>query len=223
MGRVPYHDAWHLQKGLRQQRIDKQIPDTLLLLEHPATITLGRLRGEESLRRTPVQLAAQDVALIRSDRGGDATLHAPGQLVGYLIVDIGARQLTLPAFVEAIAESIIRYLSTFDLELRYDHDFPGVWRDQHKIAAFGFHLRQGVTMHGFALNLQTDLALFDLIVPCGLANKGVASLQQSFPQAPSPYDASSPIAEAIAQTLDAPLVTMPAPSLSSPPKPKKAP
>ncbi|MCK6511469.1 lipoyl(octanoyl) transferase LipB [Myxococcota bacterium] len=200
-GTVPYLLAWEHQKQLREQRIQGQIPDTLLLLEHPPTITLGRLRGEQSLRQDNTALAAQGVSVIRSDRGGDATLHAPGQLVGYLIVDIGKRNLSLPAFVETIAAAIISYLQGFSLDPFYDPEYPGVWLDSHKIAAFGFHLHQGVTMHGFALNLQTPLHLFDLIVPCGLAHKGVASLQQTFPNAPSPKEAAQPIAHAIAHAL----------------------
>ncbi len=200
-GTLPYLLAWEHQKQLREQRIQGQIPDTLLLLEHPPTITLGRLRGEQSLRQDTETLASQGVSVIRSDRGGDATLHAPGQLVGYLIVDIGKHQLSLPVFVETIAAAIISYLQGFSLDPFYDPQYPGVWLGTHKIAAFGFHLHQGVTMHGFALNLQTPLPLFDLIVPCGLAHKGVASLQQSFPQAPNPAEAAQPIALAIAHAL----------------------
>ncbi|MCB9637844.1 MAG: lipoyl(octanoyl) transferase LipB [Myxococcales bacterium] len=200
-GLVPYQEAWAWQKELRQQRIQQQIPDTLLLLEHPPTITLGRLRGEQSLLLSPQLLEQKGVELIRSDRGGDATLHAPGQLVGYLIVNLKDRKLSLYPFVEKIAGAIISYLQGFDLDARYDEKYPGIWIKDQKITAFGLHIHRDVTMHGFALNLQTDLDLFQLLVPCGLVGKGVASLHQTFPQAPSPQEAAAPIALAIAEAL----------------------
>lgn len=178
LGQVPYEQAWRWQKQLRQQRIAGEIEDTLLLLEHPPTITLGRLRGEKSLRHPVDTLATQGVTVIRSDRGGDATLHAPGQLVGYLIVDLNQRQRKLPVFVEQLAEAFIAWLASLHIEAHYDTKYPGVWVGDKKIVAFGFHLEKNVTMHGFALNLHTDLALFDLIVPCGIQDKGVTSSAQ---------------------------------------------
>lgn len=202
LGVVPYKQAWEWQKTLRQRRIEGVIDDQLLLLEHPATITLGRLRGEESLRHSVEQLAAQEVTVIRSDRGGDATLHAPGQMVGYMIVNMTALGFTLPRFVEALAGVFVTYLQGFGVEAAYDPDFPGVWVGDEKIVAFGFHLQKGVTMHGFAMNLHTDLSLFDLIVPCGLHQKGVTSLAKlSQGETPTVAEASQAIAEGIAQVL----------------------
>jgi lipoyl(octanoyl) transferase len=198
LGTVPYTDAWHLQKQLREERIQGLIQDHLLLLEHPATITLGRLRGEESLRESSEQLEERGVTVLRSDRGGDATLHAPGQLVGYCIVDLNQRKLTLPAFVETLAEGFVSLLAKRGVTAHYDSDFPGVWVGERKIVAFGFHLKQNVSMHGFAFNLHTDLGLFDLIVPCGLQHRGVASLRQE--QADSTETPGS-IAEEVARTL----------------------
>ncbi|MEM1007567.1 MAG: lipoyl(octanoyl) transferase LipB [Myxococcota bacterium] len=190
LGEVPYRDAWALQKQLRHQRLQQEIPDTLLLLEHPPTITLGCLRGEQSLHQSPEQLRKQGLSVIISDRGGDATLHAPGQLVGYLIVNLAQRQQRLPHFVRHLASAIIRFLRRFDIDAHYDHVHPGVWIQQQKIAAFGFHLKQNITMHGFALNLHTDLALFEHITPCGIQDRGVTSLAQHIPNAPTPQQAA---------------------------------
>jgi len=179
LGQRPYIEIWEMQRSLRQKRIQGEIADRLLLLEHPATITLGRLRGEESLRRSVEQLEEEGITVIRSDRGGDATLHAPGQIVGYLIVDLGKRGMGLPLFVETIAGALASVLASFGIQASYDPKFPGLWIGKDKIAAFGFHLLQGVTMHGFAFNLATDLRLFDRIVPCGLQDKGVTSLARA--------------------------------------------
>ena len=198
LGQLPYLQAWERQKELRKARIAGEIDDQLLLLEHPATITLGRLRGEESLRLSTDALEAKGVEVIRSNRGGDATLHAPGQLVGYLIVNITERGLKLLEFVERLAGVFVRWLDGYGIEARYEHEFPGVWVGEEKIVAFGFHLEQGVTMHGFALNLHTDLSLFDLIIPCGLQGKGVASLAGLLPE-----DAEAPSLASAAEVLGA--------------------
>lgn len=185
LGCLPYQEAWERQKEERRKRIAGEIEDQLLLLEHPATITLGRLRGEASLRQPIEVLEAEGVAVIRSDRGGDATLHAPGQMVGYLIVDLGKRGWPLPTFVEIVAGAFVSLLQEGGIQASYDPKAPGVWVEEAKIVAFGFHLVQGVTMHGFAFNVTTDLRLFDRIVPCGLADKGVTSLLRLGEESPS--------------------------------------
>lgn len=202
LGQVPYETSWQWQKILREQRIAGTIPDTLLLLEHPPTITLGRLRGEESVLLSSEQQTHTPVAIIRSDRGGDATLHAPGQLVGYLIVNLRERNLSLPVFVETIAQVVISYLrQSHGIEAHYDPKYPGVWVGNNKITAFGFHLHQDVTMHGFAFNLSTDLSLFQWIVPCGLVQKGVTSLAQLGILPPSCAELSPQLATGIARVL----------------------
>ncbi len=201
-GKLPYQEAWLQQKEFRKRRIAGEIPDTLMLLEHPPTITLGRLRGEKSLQASEKDLLEQGVTVIRSDRGGDATLHAPGQLVGYLIVNLHERRISLPRFVETLAGVFITYLrKEHRVDAHYDTTFPGVWIGSDKIVAFGFHLQEDVTMHGFAFNLSTHLPLFDLIVPCGLQQKGVASLQQYTETPPTPEAIAPLLAHSIASSL----------------------
>lgn len=201
-GEVPYQEAWEQQKRLRRQRIAGEVPDTLMLLEHPPTITLGRLRGEESLRASKDELVREGITVIRSDRGGDATLHAPGQLVGYLMVHLRERKLSLPQFVEALADVFVVLLqSEFGVKAHYDKKFPGVWIGERKIVAFGFHLQEGVTMHGFAFNISTHLPFFDRIIPCGLEQKGVASLQQYTANVPASRELAPLLARAIAEAL----------------------
>ncbi len=201
LGQIPYEKAWELQKELREHRIADEIPDTLLLLEHPPTITLGKNRGEASLQVPPTLLQKRGVSLIRSDRGGDATFHGPGQLVGYLIFDIEQARLSLPQFVEKIAQVFIDFLAEFGISAHFDLDFPGVWVGPQKIVAFGFHLRKGVTMHGFAFNVSTELSFFDLIIPCGLKEKGVASLASLQPTSRATPQSIAPlIAEKLAHS-----------------------
>lgn len=206
LGEVPYVQAWDWQRELRQLRIAKTIENQLVLLEHPATITLGRLRGEKSLLHSNTALEEQGVTVVRSDRGGDATLHAPGQMVGYLIVDLTALGLALPVFVERIAGAFIDYLKTLGIKAHYDTKYPGVWVGTNKVVAFGFHIQKGVTMHGFAFNIQTELELFDLIIPCGLQQRGATSVQALLrdTQRPIPnmQEAAQAIAEGIACRLD---------------------
>ena len=179
LGQIPYRRAWLFQQKLRYQRLAGKIPDTALFLEHPPVITTGRIRGAQSLLCSPEYLKERGIELLQSDRGGDATLHAPGQLMGYLIFNLKSLGLNVPQFAEKLGRALSSFLQkNFEIASRYDPNYPGVWVKNDKIAAFGFHIYRGVSIHGFALNVTTDLELFNLIIPCGLQNKGVTSLQK---------------------------------------------
>lgn len=177
LGTVPYRDALSLQRRLNAERKEDRIPDTLLLLEHPPVVTLGT-RGSASdllLDESTIRAAGGDVVTI--DRGGQVTYHGPGQLVGYFIVNLYEHQRQVRRFVENIERSIIAYLSRFHgIDSRTDPENVGVWTGNEKIAAIGISIKSGVTMHGFALNLNTDLSHFSWIVPCGIRDKGVTSV-----------------------------------------------
>lgn len=176
-GTVPYRDALSLQLALNSERKADRIEDTLLLLEHPPVITLGT-RGSASdimLDEELVREAGGDI--VKIDRGGQVTYHGPGQLVGYLIVNLYKHQRKVRRFVENIENTIIAYLSRFHgLDARVDPENVGVWVGNEKVAAIGISIKNGVTMHGFALNLNTDLSHFSWIVPCGIRDKGVTSV-----------------------------------------------
>jgi lipoate-protein ligase B len=164
-----------LQDALVQQRLDNQIPDTLLLLEHPPVITLGRRGSRNDIYPTETELAQKGVTVERTTRGGLVTYHGPGQLVGYPIVHLRSLHLTVPCYVRALEMAIITALQTIDIQAHIDEDYVGVWTSQGKIAAIGVAQRHGVTLHGFAVNLQPDLSHFALINPCGIGALGVTS------------------------------------------------
>jgi lipoate-protein ligase B len=175
LGRIPYRDAVTIQENLAERRRADDIPDTLLLLEHPPTITLGRRATLDDVYLSPSDLAARGIAVERSTRGGLVTYHGPGQLVGYPIVKLRARGLTVPCYVRALELAIIESLGELGVDAHVHETHVGVWTDLGKIAAIGVAQRHGVSMHGFAINLQPDLSHFELINPCGIADLGVTS------------------------------------------------
>jgi len=167
LGRVPYRRALALQHALRDALLAGRGQSALLLLEHPPTVTLGRRAGPEDLRLTIDELVARGVDVVRSDRGGQATFHGPGQIVGYPILALDALHLGPRAYVLQLAEALRTVLAFHSIDAEWREDAPGLWVKDAKIAAFGVHVHHGVTTHGFALNVQPELTAFDLIVPCG--------------------------------------------------------
>lgn len=182
LGRVDYNTALELQKTLVDLRKREVIQDTLLLLEHPPVITLGRNAKEKNIVASPEFLAQRGVALVECDRGGDVTFHGPGQLVGYPILDLRALTPKIGAveYVRRIEEVLIRSCGDLGIPTTRLSGLTGVWTTNErpaKIAAIGVHISRAVTSHGFALNVTTDLDHFKLIVPCGIADKPVTSIE----------------------------------------------
>ncbi len=186
LGRVPYETALHLQQTLLQLRKADRIGNTLLLLEHPPVITLGRNAQLDNVLASPELLAQRGVELFEIDRGGDVTFHGPGQLVAYPIFDLRSFEPKVGAveFVRRLEEVLIRTCGDFGIGTQRIKGLTGVWtyalrnKPEAKIAAIGVHISRGVTTHGFALNTNTDLDYFDLIVPCGLTGKAVTSMER---------------------------------------------
>lgn len=179
LGRLPYAVAWQMQRDLAARRKAGEIPDTLLLLEHDAVITLGRNGGRESLLLDEGQLAARGVTLVQSDRGGDATYHGPGQVVGYPIFDLRPDWQDLRRYVRALEQAMIDTVAEYGVEAGRLEGAPGAWLPDpdRKIGAIGVRVSRWVTHHGFALNVNTRLEHFGFIIPCGLRDKGVTSLK----------------------------------------------
>ena len=177
LGTVPYQEAWDLQRELVARRAAGEIPDTLLLLGHPPVITLGRGGTADHLVASPDQLEARGVEYVETDRGGDITFHGPGQVVGYTIVDLAARGRDLHCYLRDVEETLIRALAAFGIEAGRSPGLTGVWVGDAKVAAIGIRVTRWVTHHGFALNVDTDLSYFDLIVPCGIEGKRVTSMR----------------------------------------------
>ncbi|HWS82358.1 MAG TPA: lipoyl(octanoyl) transferase LipB [Rubrobacter sp.] len=177
-GLTPYAEAWELQKDLVRLRKNDGIPDTFVLCEHPPVYTVGRAAkdavnlgaGEEYLRTLGAEV-------FWSDRGGDATFHGPGQIVGYPILRLKVRDTH--AYLRELEDVIIRVLADYGLEGSHHPEYTGVWVGENKIAAIGVKFSSGwITSHGFALNVKTDLTWFDRITPCGIKEFGITSLSQ---------------------------------------------
>jgi lipoate-protein ligase B len=178
LGLVDYAEAMALQDALVQQRFDDAIPDTLLLLEHPPVITLGRRGSLSDVYLEEEELARRGISVATTTRGGLVTYHGPGQLVGYPIVRLRTLGLSVPCYVRALELAIIAALDTLGIEARVDEQHIGVWTAAGKIAAIGVAQRHGITLHGFAVNLQPDLSHFALINPCGIGTLGVTSAKE---------------------------------------------
>jgi lipoyl(octanoyl) transferase len=180
LGTVDYQAALDLQQTLVDQRKQGLIPDHLLLLEHPHVITLGvRSRNDRShVLATPDALAAGGVALFETGRGGDVTYHGPGQLVGYPIIDLKPDRCDVHRYVRDLEEVLMQTVAGFGIAAGRVEGLTGIWVGQEKLAAIGVRISRWVTSHGFALNVNTDLSRFGLIVPCGITDKGVTSMQR---------------------------------------------
>jgi lipoyl(octanoyl) transferase len=178
LGSVPYRQAWDLQRSLVEQVRAGEAPDTLLLLEHPHVYTMGRKGTAEHLLWDEAERQQRGVDLVWSDRGGDATYHGPGQLVGYPILDLSRHGLDLLVYLRTLESSLIAYLAELGLAGAAVPGLTGVWVDDAKVAAIGVKFNGGVVSHGLALNLTTDLEYFEGIVPCGIADKKATSVER---------------------------------------------
>lgn len=170
-GRLPYGEALALQKDTVRRRVAKEIPDTLLLVEHPPVITMGKMSRKEHLLGS-----RPDVEVVETPRGGDVTYHGPGQIVGYPIIDLTVSKIDLRKYLAGLEEVMIRAVATYGISAGRQEGMTGAWVGDRKIGAIGVRVEKWVTSHGFALNANNDLGGFDLIIPCGLKGKGVTSI-----------------------------------------------
>jgi lipoyl(octanoyl) transferase len=178
-GLVPYRQALQFQINLHAQRTAGLIPDCLVLLEHPLVITRGRRTAGADILASPEDLASRGIEVVDVERGGEATLHGPGQLVGYPVVGIEITGGSVREFVFKLEEVFIRLLSEdYGITAGRDVNHHGVWVGADKIVAIGLAVRRRVTFHGFAFNINTQLEDFGLIVPCGIHDHGVTSLER---------------------------------------------
>jgi len=208
LGTVPYARGLELQQRLVGERRAGDIDDTLLLLEHPHVITLGTASKASNVLLDATQRAARAIELFETGRGGDVTYHGPGQLVGYPILDLKPDRCDLHRYVRDIEEVIIRALRTWDVPATRVAGLTGVWVNDAKICAIGVRVSSGwITSHGFALNVGTDLSFFGAIVPCGIADRGVTSLERVLgARAPEMRIVSDVVAAAFAEVFERRLV-----------------
>ncbi len=178
-GLIDYGEALELQKKLLLKRQNEEITDTLILLEHPPVITKGKRTEDHHIILSEDVLKKQGIGLYEIDRGGEATYHGPGQLVGYLIFNLYDKQRELKKFIAKMEEIFITLLKK-EYEISADRDLKhrGVWVGNEKITAIGISIHKAVTMHGFAFNINTNLDHFNWIIPCGIIDKGVTSIKK---------------------------------------------
>jgi lipoyl(octanoyl) transferase len=223
LGRRPYAEVHELQQRLHEQRQRGEVPDTVLLLEHEPVVTLGRGAHRANLLASPAALQARGIDVCDTGRGGDVTLHAPGQLVAYPILDLGPDRCDVRRYVGDLCETMRRVATHWGVAggavsgligLWVDTASPAAWPGEQsaarlaKIGAIGVRISRWVTMHGFALNLTTDLSLYEVIVPCGISQHGVSSLQALVGAAPSTREAAPVALDALAAVLGAEVVEL---------------
>lgn len=178
LGRMPYDEALALQRRLVEQRRAGEVGDLLLLVEHPAVLTLG-VRGDggrSHILASDAELAERQIGVFETGRGGDVTYHGPGQIVGYPIIDLNPDRRDVHRYVRDIEEVIILVAADYGIATSRIPGLTGVWAGDEKLCAIGVRIQRWVTSHGFALNHTTDLSHFGLIVPCGISDRGVTSL-----------------------------------------------
>jgi lipoyl(octanoyl) transferase len=203
LGLVQYPDGLALQRELVEDRRAGRIPDTLLLLEHPHVVTIGvKKDGRRHIIATPEQLSARGVEVFETGRGGDVTYHGPGQIVGYPILDLNPDRRDVHQYVRDLEEVMIRVCADYGVAAGRIRGLSGAWVGDAKIGAIGVRISRWITSHGFAFNVTTDVEFFNLIVPCGIADRGVTSLASASGRAPALSEVEDRFVEHFASVFD---------------------
>lgn len=217
LGRVEYADGLELQRQFIEARKVERSPDTLLLLEHPPVLTMGRGAHRANVLASPTELERLGVEFFETDRGGDVTYHGPGQLVGYPLLHLGPGRQDVRKYVRAIEEIVIRTAAGFGIEAGRLERWPGVWVEKsrdggpRKLAALGVHLSRWFTRHGFALNIRPQLSHFGLIVPCGITEGGVTSMERELGRAVDPEAVTKRLIDHFGDVFECAVLPAPAP------------
>lgn len=209
LGTIPYPEALALQHELHDKRMAGAIPDRLLFLEHPPVITLGRKDCSADLISSPEHIAGDGITIVRTERGGRSTYHGPGQLVCYAIISIRELGMGVKEFVAALEEICLRALWDFGITAQRDERHPGLWVGDNKIVAVGLSVSRGVTMHGFAINVCCDLAAYGHIIACGIADRGVTSMERILGPAPALEDVSARVRAHASAAFECTLIAVP--------------
>ncbi len=178
LGHKDYKEVWDLQKSIHQKRVEGKIVDTVLLVEHNPVITMGKSGKEQNLLIPFKLLKQKGIAYYQIERGGDVTYHGPGQLVGYPILNIKDGLVGIRPYIEKLEEVIIATLAEFNIKGEKKEKMIGVWTEGGKICSIGVAVKKWVSFHGFALNVNTDMTYFDLIVPCGIKSVKMTSIEE---------------------------------------------
>jgi len=207
LGRVPYRAALAFQRRAVEARASGKAPDVLYLMEHDPVITVGRAGNDSNLRLSAAEYQLRGVEVVAVERGGDVTYHGPGQLIGYPVVALDALPCgrDLHRYLRDLEEGIIRTLLAFGLKAERRPPYTGVWVGSQKVAAIGVAVRKWIAFHGFALNVDPNLAHFDWIHPCGIRHLGVGSLASLLGTAPSREEVAARIAESFSEVWGRPV------------------
>lgn len=185
-GLIDFESAWHRQRALVEAVLNQDHPDTLVLCEHPTIITTGRNTQPGSILSSPEALSEQQIGVVAINRGGEATVHSPGQLVGYPIFNLARTRQDLHWFLRTIEQCVIDTLSTYNILGHRVDGLTGVWiSESKKICSIGIHCSRWITSHGFALNVSNDLSLFNTIIPCGITDRSTTSIFDEGAQRPT--------------------------------------
>jgi lipoate-protein ligase B len=182
LGLLPYHKAYRLQKSIRNKRIEGRVPDTILLLEHPPTFTIGKSGSIKNILISKNRLPKEEISLFFADRAGDVTYHGPGQIVAYVIFDLRRRENDIYRFVRDLEDVLITTAKDFSIRALRDNNHPGIWVNGEELAAIGLSVERWVTMHGFALNVNPNLGHFSFINPCGFSDRKATSMSNILAQ-----------------------------------------
>jgi lipoyl(octanoyl) transferase len=207
-GRVPYRPAYDAMHDLAARRAAGEIPDVLMLLEHPPVYTAGRRTDPAHVLLAEAEIERAGAELHPVDRGGSVTFHGPGQLVGYPVIHLGPDPDVI-AYLRRLEDAVIRACADLGVEAGRGDEPTGVWADHRKVCAIGVRVSGGVTLHGFALNCTTDLSWYGAIVPCGLADRGVTSLSELAGRRITVEDALPRVAHRFGEVFDSLLVPAP--------------
>jgi len=194
LGTIDYAEAHRLQKELQRKRVGGEVGDIVLLLEHPPVLTMGRSAKAQHVLAAPELLAARGIRVHEVGRGGDVTYHGPGQLVAYPIIDLKPDRKDVRKYVASLEETMIRTCADFGLAAGRVEGLNGAWIGERKVGAVGVRISRWVTMHGLALNVSSDLRHFEMIVPCGVQDKGVTSLSAELGRTVHVSDLFEPLA-----------------------------
>ncbi len=178
LGTAKFAETWDLQKSLFTSRVENKITDTLLFVEHPNVYTIGKAGSNSNIVADAEFISQNEIEIFEIDRGGDVTFHGLGQIVGYPIINLAEWEKDIHKYLRAIEEVIINVCKEYDINATRNPEYTGVWVGENKICAIGVKVSRWVTMHGFAFNVNTNLNLFNGIIPCGIKDKGVTSLEK---------------------------------------------
>ena len=202
LGTVDYAAAHRLQQELQAKRIAGEVPDTVLLLEHPPVLTMGRSAKEQHIIAQPEALEARGISVHEVGRGGDVTYHGPGQLVAYPIIDLKPDRRDVRKYMWSLEETMIRTCADFGLSATRIKGLNGAWIEDRKVGAVGVRISRWVTMHGLALNANSDLTDYDLIVPCGIHDKSATSISAELGRTIGVPEVLGPLARHFAELND---------------------